>query len=55
MIWKFCNVLKISGVGGKLLEIIKSFYREASACVRVERQLSKSFAVGVGVRRGCVM
>ncbi len=29
------NVLKIYGVGGRLLKGIQAFYREANACVRV--------------------
>ncbi len=49
------NVLKIYGVGGYLMEEIKAFYREANACVKVDREFSDSFAVGVGVRQGCVM
>ena len=49
------NVLKIYGVGGQLMEGIKAFYREASACVKVDGELSDSFAVEVGVRQGCVM
>lgn len=32
---------------------MKAFYKEA--CVRVEGELSESFALGVGVRQGCVM
>ncbi len=38
-----------------MLEGIKSFYENASASVRVNRELSKSFKVKVGVRQGCVM
>ncbi len=49
------NVLKIYGVGGQLMEGIKAFYREANACVKVEIELSDSFAAGVGVRQGSVM
>ncbi len=29
------DVLKIYGVGGKLLSAIKSFYEDASACVKI--------------------
>ena len=36
------NILKIYGVGGQLLWGIKAFYREASACVRVDGELSES-------------
>ncbi len=49
------NVLKIYGVGGQLMEGIKAFYREANACVKVNGELSDSFATGVGVRQECVM
>ncbi len=49
------NDLKISGVGGQLMEGIKGFYREANACVKVNGELSDSFAIKVGLRQGCVM
>ncbi len=47
------NVLKIYGVGGQLLEGIKAFYKETSACVKVDGELSDDFAIGLGVRRVC--
>ncbi len=34
------DVLKIYGVGGKLLSQIKSFYEEASACVKISGETS---------------
>ncbi len=37
------SVLKIYGVGGKLLKGIQAFYREANACVRVGGKYSESF------------
>ncbi len=43
------------GVGGQLSEGIRSFYENASASVRVNRELSESFSVEVGVRQGCLM
>ena len=49
------DVLKIYGVGGQLLDGIKAFYKEASACVRVDGEFSDSFDIRVGVRQGCVM
>ena len=49
------NVQKIFGVGRQLLEGIKKFYGEASACVRMAEEQSENFPIGVGVRRGCVM
>ncbi len=39
------------GVGGKLLEGVRSFYENASASVPVNGELSKSFKVEVGVRQ----
>ena len=38
-----------------LLEEIKAFHREASACVRMDGKLSESFPRRLGVRQGCVM
>ncbi len=43
------------GVGGKLLEGVRSFYENAKASVRVNGELSESFNVEVGVRQGCMM
>ncbi len=43
------------GVGGKLLEGVRSFYDNAIAFVRMNGELSESFSVEVGVRQGCVM
>ncbi len=37
------------------MEGIKAFYREANVCVKVDGELSDSFAVGEGVRQGCIM
>ncbi len=35
------NVLKIYGVGGKLLSAVKSFYEKASACVKISGETSE--------------
>ncbi len=43
------------GVGGKLLEGVRSFCETVSASVRVNGELSESFKVEVGVRQGCMM
>ncbi len=43
------------GVGGQLLEGVRSFYENASASVRVNGELSESFKLEVCVRQGCVM
>ncbi len=48
------DVLKIYGVGGKLLSAIESFYEDASACVKISRETSEHFETKVGLRQGCV-
>ncbi len=49
------DVFKIYGVEGKLLRAVKSFYEEASACVKVSGETSEHFEIKVGLRQGCVM
>ncbi len=49
------DTLRVYGVGGKWLEAIRSFYENTSASVRVNRELSESFNIEVGVRQECVM
>ena len=49
------DVLKVYGIGGKLLEGVKSFYVNSRACVRVGGGESECFPVKVGLRQGCVM
>ncbi len=49
------EVLKLYGVGGKLLSAIKSFYEEASAYVKINGETSEHFEIRVGWRQGCVM
>ena len=49
------QVMRIYGIGGKVLRSIMSFYDEGKACVRVGGQVSDSFEVNVGLRQGCVM
>ncbi len=56
LIGRACGILlRLYGVGGQLLEGIRSFYENASTSVRVNGDLSESFSVQVGVRQGCVM
>ena len=50
--WK---ILRIYGVGGRLLVAIQSFYVNSRACVRVGSSESDWFGVVVGLRQGCVM
>ncbi len=49
------DVLKIYGVGGKLLRAVKSSYEEAFACVKIGGEISEHFEIKVGLRQGCVM
>ena len=51
-LWK---VLRIYGVGGSLLQAVKSMYADSKACVRVGSERSDWFPVRVGLRQGCVM
>ena len=48
-------MLRVYGVGGKLLKAVQSFYVDSRACVRVGNDVSEWFAVNVGLRQGSVM
>ena len=50
--WK---MLSNYGIGGKLLEGVKSFYVNSRACVRVGNGVSEFFPVKVGLRQGCLI
>ena len=49
------QMLRVYGVGGKLLMAMQSFYVDSRACVRVGMDVSEWFPVNVGLRQGCVM
>ena len=49
------NVLRLYGIGGRLLRGVKSFYIGSKACVRVGNEVSEWFPVRAGLRQGCVM
>ena len=49
------NVLRLNGIGGRLLQGVKSLYVGSKACVRVGNEVSEWFPVRVGLRQGCVM
>ena len=49
------QMLRVCGVGGKLLKVVQSFYVDSRACVRVGNDVSEWFLAIVGVRQGCVM
>ena len=49
------NVLRLYGIGGILLQGVKSLYVGSKSCVRVGNEVSEWFPVRVGPRQGCVM
>ena len=49
------NVLRLYGIGGRLLRGVKSLCVGSKACVRVGNEVSEWFPVRVGLRQGCVM
>ena len=49
------QMLRVYGVGGKLLKAVQSFNVDSRACVRVGNDVSEWFPVNVGLRQGCVM
>ena len=48
-------MLRVYGVGGKLLKAVQSFYVESMTCVRVGNDVTRWFPVNVGLRQGCVV
>ena len=48
------QMLRVYGVGEKLLKAVQSFYLDCRECVRVG-DVSEWFPVNVGLRQGCVM
>ena len=48
------QMLRVYGVGEKLLKAVQSFYVDRRACVRVGNDVSEWFKVNVGLRQGCV-
>ena len=49
------QMLRVYGVGGKLLKAVQSFYIDSRACVRMGNDVSEWFPVNVGLRQGCVL
>ena len=49
------QMLRVYGVGRKLLKAVQSFCVDSRACVRVGNDVSEWFPVNVGLRQGCVM
>ena len=48
------QMLRVYGVGGKLLKVVERFYVDSGACVRVGNDASEWFPVNVGLRQCCV-
>ena len=46
------DILRLYGVGGKLLRAVQSFYVTSRACVRIGSEVSDWFPVKVGLRQG---
>ena len=44
------QMLRVYGVGGKLLKAVQCFYVDSRACVRVGNDVSEWFPVNVGLR-----
>ncbi len=44
------EVIRIYGAGGKLLSAIKSFYKAASACFKINGETREHFEIKVGLR-----
>ena len=49
------EMLRVYGVGGKLLKAVQSFYVDSRARVRVGNYVNEWFPVNVRLRQGCVM
>src|SRR5215469_9421182 len=49
------DILGKYGLGGKLLDAIKSFYGNSRACVKMDGRKGNFFEVKVGLREGCGM
>ena len=49
------QMLRVYGVGGKLMKAMQSFYVDSRVCMRVGNDVSEWFPVNVGSRQGCVI
>ena len=49
------QMLRVYGVGGKLLKAVQSIYVDSRVCVCVGNFVSEWFLVNVGLRQDCVM
>ena len=49
------QMLRVYGVGGKLLKAVQSFYKDSRSFDWVLNDVCEWFPVNVGLRQGCVM
>ena len=49
------QMLRVYGVGGKLLKKLQNLYVDSMACLLVGMDVSEWFPVNVGLKHGCVM
>ena len=49
------QMLRVYGVGGKLLKVVQSFHVDSRECVQMGIDVSEWFTVNVGLRQGCMM
>ena len=49
------QMLRVYGVGGKLMKPVQSFYAELTVFVRVGNYVSEWFQVNIGLRQGCML
>ena len=52
---KLWEILPRCNVSGPLLQTVKSFHRDHSACVRIGAGVSLWFDIQLGVKQGCAM
>ena len=48
------QMLRVYGVGGKLLKVVQSFYVHSRTCVRAGMDVSEWIPINIGLRQGCV-
>ena len=49
------NILERNGIRGPFLEAIKSIYKQVSACIKNDGELSDYFECPVGLKQGCML
>jgi hypothetical protein len=49
------SILRCYGIPDKIIEIIKSFYKDSRCAVRADGQVGEWFQIVTGVRQGCVL